>query len=246
MGFANSPTIVRNGLVYCFDPGNPKSYPGSGTTVFELSKTRTSANGTLQNGATHTFNGGSYFSLDGTNDLIDVVDTYKTNFTSFTIDIWFRQEFNDQTRTLIEVVDQNDLNVIFNIFYLFSGTPNYQIILADLYNNPSSFDESFSLGNRQNLGWNNIIWSVNNIGGAFIESLNCINGVPTPPETIPGSYTYEYSFGGLNPSNIYIGYSDANVNFWQGGIGPVKLYNRALNRQEMLQNFNAHRGRYGV
>jgi hypothetical protein len=63
-------------LVYT-NPGNSTSYPGTGTTVFDLSGNGN--NGTLTNGP--TFNAGppAYFDLDGTNDFInygDIGDTY--------------------------------------------------------------------------------------------------------------------------------------------------------------------------
>ena len=37
MALAHSPRIVTDGLVLCLDAGNPKSYPGSGTTWTDLS-----------------------------------------------------------------------------------------------------------------------------------------------------------------------------------------------------------------
>jgi hypothetical protein len=36
MGLGHSPKIVTSGLVLYLDAANPKSYPGSGTTVFDL------------------------------------------------------------------------------------------------------------------------------------------------------------------------------------------------------------------
>jgi hypothetical protein len=37
MAYFHSPRIVTDGLVLCLDAGNPKSYPGSGTTWYDLS-----------------------------------------------------------------------------------------------------------------------------------------------------------------------------------------------------------------
>ena len=33
---------------------------------------------------------------------------------------------------------------------------------------------------------------------------------------------------------------------WNGEIGPVHVYNRELTATEVLQNFNAQRGRFGI
>jgi hypothetical protein len=35
-------------------------------------------------------------------------------------------------------------------------------------------------------------------------------------------------------------------NYHNGNIANVKLYNRTLSAEEVLQNFNAHRGRFGI
>jgi len=59
------------------NPDSTSSYPGSGTTVFDLSGN--SNNGTLTNGPTFTSGTPAYFNLDGTNDYInygDIGDTY--------------------------------------------------------------------------------------------------------------------------------------------------------------------------
>jgi hypothetical protein len=37
MSYANGPRIVTDGLVCCLDAANRKSYPGSGTTWYDLS-----------------------------------------------------------------------------------------------------------------------------------------------------------------------------------------------------------------
>ena len=47
----------------------------------------------------------------------------------------------------------------------------------------------------------------------------------------------------------YIGtyhYNNAKSRYWDGDIDIVKIYNRALTATEILQNFNAHKSRYGL
>ncbi len=43
-----------------------------------------------------------------------------------------------------------------------------------------------------------------------------------------------------------IGGSCLGVNSFPGNISNVQAYNRALSATEILQNFNAIRGRYGI
>jgi hypothetical protein len=37
MALAHSPSIVTNGLALCLDAANPRSYPGSGNTSYDIS-----------------------------------------------------------------------------------------------------------------------------------------------------------------------------------------------------------------
>lgn len=55
-GFANNAPIVTDGLVFYVDAGNSKSYPGSGTTWYDMISGNV---GTLYNGPTFdSANGG--------------------------------------------------------------------------------------------------------------------------------------------------------------------------------------------
>jgi hypothetical protein len=51
----------------------------------------------------------------------------------------------------------------------------------------------------------------------------------------------------LEVSSLRIGtYRDNNNRWWVGNISTLKIYNRALTPQEVLQNYNATKGRYGL
>lgn len=64
-----NPATPTNGLVLCIDPSNPRCYPGSGTTVFDLSGNNN--NGTLTNGASVVnTRGGRALDFDGVNDFV--------------------------------------------------------------------------------------------------------------------------------------------------------------------------------
>jgi hypothetical protein len=36
------------------------------------------------------------------------------------------------------------------------------------------------------------------------------------------------------------------ANYWGGGVSIVRVYNRALSQEEITQNFNAIKSRYGL
>ena len=89
MGLSHSPRIVTDGLVLCVDASNKRSYPGTGTTWYDLGKNK--YHGTLVNEPTFvSAEGKSYFQLDGANDRVDfdyLQPAYQTT-TDFTWCIW--------------------------------------------------------------------------------------------------------------------------------------------------------------
>ena len=70
MAFNNGPRIVTNGLVLCLDASDRNSYPGSGTTWYDVSNNGNHA--TLTNGPTFSTSNGGIFTFDGSNDYADV------------------------------------------------------------------------------------------------------------------------------------------------------------------------------
>jgi hypothetical protein len=80
MAFFHSPNIVTNGLVLAWDAANPKSYPGSGTAIYDLSGNGN--NGTLYNGVGFSTNYKGVLTFDGTNDYIySGINMASTNYT---------------------------------------------------------------------------------------------------------------------------------------------------------------------
>lgn len=68
MAFNNGPRITTNGLMLCLDALDRNSYPGTGTTWFDVSGN--GYNATLTNGP--TWSSAGYFTFDGSNDYADV------------------------------------------------------------------------------------------------------------------------------------------------------------------------------
>ena len=87
MGLTHSPRVVTDNLVSAFDVANPRSYPGSGTTWFDLVG---SENGTLINGPGYSSDNGGCFTIDGTDDRISVPSSSAFEFGTgdFSLEIW--------------------------------------------------------------------------------------------------------------------------------------------------------------
>jgi hypothetical protein len=67
-----------------------------------------------------------------------------------------------------------------------------------------------------------------------------INGILQSTGSTPSTVTQP---GG----NLTIGrFGDYNLFYWSGNIYNYKVYNRALSAQEVLQNYNATKARFGL
>ena len=75
-----NPSIVTDGLVLCVDAANSKSYPGSGSTFFDLSGNN--RHGTLLNSPAHDTEAGGCFHFDATNERISLpINLQDTQYT---------------------------------------------------------------------------------------------------------------------------------------------------------------------
>jgi hypothetical protein len=231
MSFAHSPQIVTNGLVLALDAGNTKSYVSGSTTWFD--KSGYANNGTLTNGP--TFNSGSGGSI-----VFDGVDDYEIG----------------NTPTSLNLSQPTSINVW---FYFNAFTPvNSRIIECQ--------DSSYSVqiirdGDSGLIATKNSNFQTGVDGTTWFTPTTGIwynvTAVWTPSTTSTLLYLNGVSQTGTSFSNIGIGNqpnktvlgvrSDFQSTTWLNGrISITQIYNRALSADEVQQNFNALRGRFGI
>ena len=85
MGISGGPDLIQDGLVLCLDASDKNSYPGSGTTWFDVVGTN---NGTLTNGPTFSTSGAIVF--DGADDYINWTTDILSSLTSISYDVWVK------------------------------------------------------------------------------------------------------------------------------------------------------------
>jgi hypothetical protein len=73
MGFYRGPQLVTDGLILALDAASPRSYPGSGTNLFDLSGNEYTF--TLQGNAVYSSEGRGSIYLDGSTDGIQRLST---------------------------------------------------------------------------------------------------------------------------------------------------------------------------
>lgn len=217
MGRNHSPRIITDGLVLCLDAANIKSYSGSGNTVINLVQSSSSAN--LVGGA---YVSNNVFVLDGTDDTITV-----SNFElrrNHTISCWIRPE-------------------TFSFFMLGHGTDGFSSAALHVFLTTTTIeyrmwanDFSASVSPIAN-AWYNFTFTYQHTS-PYTRNIY-LNGELIG--TYDGSQyvgTGNFRFGAL--------YSSGGTEYGQGNFGPVSIYSRILSAEEIKQNFNALRGRFGI
>jgi hypothetical protein len=219
MAFANGPKIVTDGLVLALDAADRTSYPGSGTAWNDLAG---SNNGTLTNGPTFNSGNGGSIVFDGTNDYVDCGNNSSLNAPDeITLSAWINGTYNAPGE--YAVIDKGGITG-----YHF-GIYQQRIIFQP----QSSYKQSNTL--LSNNVWYNIVAVYNKINVYFY-----LNGIPDGVQALTG---------GLNAPTepVWISrYTNINPLPFNGKIAIAQIYNKALTASEVLQNYNATKGRFGL
>lgn len=247
MAVAYNPQIATNGLVLALDAGNPKSYPGSGTTWTDLSGRGN--NGTLTNGPTYSSSNGGSLILDGTNDYISNINpnlseaqvegnlTYEywlhptqSIYASFTQSTTGTDYFSPGTsQGLANQTEYKYNNQTFAAFQFCFGTNGF---VAGAHNN--GYAPPFLVDYQSYSGISHLVVIKNVYGCSYY-----VNGVFKKTST-------QSKILGVVPDLVTSNDTQYFGRFFKGNVYSYKLYNRALTAAEIQQNFNATRSRYGI
>jgi hypothetical protein len=213
----NYPTAVTDGLLLIWDASFTPSYPGSGTTIYDISGNGN--NGTLYNGVGYSTNSGGVLTFDGSDDYV-LSSTPDLRFTNYTVMGATRYSGGTRGR-MINARSNNWLIGQWN-----GSTENYYAEgwVSPVGNGPSDTN------------WR-IYSAIGNIGAdSYTSYVN--NTVSTGPN----------SNGSAGPHGIAIGaWGQAISNeLSTGEFSFLLVYNRILTTTEMTQNYNAHKGRFGL
>jgi hypothetical protein len=222
------PDIVRGGLILHLDIGEPSSYPGSGTTWFDLSGLGT--NGTLVNGVGYNGSNGGSLVFDGVDDFVNSNSQLDpsahglfADSTSFwSVSAWFLPDTtNTSSGAIVGKSGGTGGSATFVVWE--DGT-----ILRTRLRGGTILDITTSLTSS----WNEVVITWN--GTTARAYLN-------------GSFISNIAIGtaAKQTNNFCIGAAlDGTNSFYKGNVSNVKVYNRPLNSQEVYYNFNAIKGRY--
>ena len=220
MGLSHSPSLVMDGLVFSIDAGNSRCYSGSGNTAFGLVA---GIGGTLLSGAGFTsLNQGSFTFDGGANSYLTATSNSGiTGAQARSICAWAK--FNNVSSSV--VCGLGDVTADFRLFEIQAFSSR---LIGHRYGNFINGTTVLTTGVWYFTaytydGTTSRLYLNGNIEGTATETLNTVN---TP-----------FSVGkrGFN--------SNSNMS---GFISNVQIYNRALSAQEIKQNYNATKKRYGL
>lgn len=184
-----------------------------------------------------TYNNNNTFSFDGVDDRIDCGTNFSSVITgtnNFSIECWVYPE-------------------------------NTQATYADIWGNHTDnvtgivCQQNASIVNQYSWGWGNgVSWATSGTSNFFnltaltwnhliaIRSgtslLTYLNGILIDTVTNSTSVSPNPSFN----FQVGTGYNLGSTRYFKGNVSNFKIYNRALTPEEVRQNYNALRGRFGV
>jgi hypothetical protein len=219
--------IVTSGLLLYADAAY--GYSGSGTTWNDMSSVNNT--GTLINSPTWTQPGaGGYFSFNGSNQLSQYnSNLFNTAYTGKTVFIAARMNNSSWTPSVAQyrcMFGSSGGNRNFN-FYMYHDASN----LYYLHFSATSGTLSNVISVTTNTWYIFAITQSSTTVSYYLNNslVNAITG-----QTL-GQY--------LTTTNENIAVSD---NYWYGDIGFCAVYSKDLTTNELTQNYNAIRGRYGL
>jgi len=230
-----NPIVVFDGLIYYLDAAIPSSYSGSGVTIQDISPQQKLPT-TLINGATgNTINDVKVFSFDGVDDYgeANATDIYPTLSSNFTFECWFG--FDRTTRGALIGFIQSPGQTIDRVHLEVYG--QFNRILTRTTDGTTSFYtqwDGFNTIDYPNyfnqvvmtceLGFVNIY-----VNGELVQSnVSTVTNNMTPS-------TLRFSRGG-----------NAGASYLKSDISIIKMYNRTLTSNEVLQNYNNLKTRFGL
>jgi hypothetical protein len=229
MAFNYSPKIITDGLVLYLDAANTKSYPTTGTTWSDIS--RSSNNGTLTNGPTFSSTNSGSIVFDGTNDFVATSNNINISGSNArTLECWIFLTTN-QSKNIMGYGGASNGQLFDTILWFDAG---FQRVVGHYYG--GGFDTISTLPSRNTINinaWNQVVHTYNGTTASLWT-----NGILSNSLTVNIDTTNTVLSVGAGSFSGY--------NFFSGRTANFKAYNRALSAQEVLQNYNATRTRFGL
>jgi len=223
--------------VLYYDAGLGASYPGSGSTWTDLSGNGN--NGTLNGGVTYNSANGGGLSFDGVNGYVslpnDIVTTSDIRANGITYSAWVNSSNTAAEQRIIGQKPSIGYSDLASGGLGISGNKAKMIA----YDDNISYKSTIGNTTLQNNIWYFIAGTYDMSDKSIRIFVNGkLDGTPIAITTFDRlTANAENLIGTLHTTSTYS---------FNGVISSVGIYNRVLSADEIMQNFNALRGRYGI
>jgi hypothetical protein len=234
MAVYGGPDIITDGLILYLDAANEKSYPGSGTVWNDLSGNGN--NGTLVNGVSYNSGNGGSLVFDGDDDymLAGRIPFTGTATRSVSWGVWvYPTSVNGNIMSMSSTNPQGSWNMP-------PIVASNQRFRGRIWANSYLFSSIFTLN-----AWYYVVlvWNYSATSSERGQFLY-VNGQLEIFQT-----NIAYSSSGID-NFLFLGQSNPgadNTGMFSGRYGLFHVYgDKALTAQEILQNYNALKGRYNL
>jgi hypothetical protein len=220
---------VTNGLILNLDSGKSNSYSGVGNTIYDLSGFGNT--GTLTNSPTFSGLNGGAIVFDGVDDNIPFTISNFNNILS--IEIWMKMKSFTAGHMPFGFYGYD--------VFAYQGALGFNTTIGDLYGLTSTQVTNLGLLNQ----WKHYIFEMRS-DVVYTNNTIYVNGeIQTLSQVFGGGESF--SWRNFNNGFGKIGGWLLN-NAWNQpmDLGSFRIYNRALTQQEILQNYNATKSRFGL
>ena len=229
MGLSHSPKLSLSGLQFYVDVFNPRSYPGTGVTIINLSNL---VAGVGDSATAISASGGILFGANR-NSYVDA--TLTVSNTTYTKMCWFNLDDVTTYQPLI-----CGTNATRHCMWM-----NKTAKLTASHSNTSAFSAPTFTSVAGNTTLSTGVWYFGAVTYSSVSGFNIyLNGY------LDQTSATTQTFGVSNPQN-YVGYfgdffTSPALPTLNGKIGPAMVHGRVLTSTQILQNYNATKGRYGL
>jgi hypothetical protein len=228
------PRIVTDNLITYLDAGNSKSYSGSGTVWTDIS--RNGNNGTLTNGPTFSSDTNGSIVFDGTNDHAVLATPSMMSGSQVSFCVWVKI-ISTKDGAIIWLEDGNDVR-----YFSAHLTWGDNSIYFDAGNGQTGssggpydrINKSTTAAERS--GWHYWCFTKNSTAGRMRIYLDGGLWHSGTGHNFPVGAA---SVGLINKMDT-VSYTSHHNN----AIASIKFYNRELSAVEIIQNYNATKGRF--
>lgn len=228
MAIYGGPDIITDNLELCLDASNSKSYSGSGSSWNDLSGNNN--NSTLINGPTYSSINGGIITFDGTNDYATIPFNSVFNVTSnpFSVMVWNKK--NDTSTNYNGLITADNLSDL--------RWKIYRDINANCYTTRSG-SSTLNFPNFTVNRWH--CYAFTKSGSTLINYFNGVESNRITNADNPALFSNDLALGSYRLNNAIAGNYLLPQSF-----GPILFYSKSLLASEILQNYNAIKGRFGL